>query len=97
MALANFRMLNNKLLNEDPDLVPEQALLIILDRKSHVSMDDNSKNTKHTRHISRRMHFVINVEELNLHKTVLFEGGLQLAYIGTKNVREDYFESYISI
>ena len=50
-------------------------------------MAKNYKDTKHTRHISRRMHFVRNGEECNLHKTAWCEVGLQLAYIGTKNGR----------
>ena len=52
-------------------------------------MAKNGKDTKHTRNISIIIHFVINVEECNLHKTVWCEGGLQLAVIGTKNIRED--------
>ena len=31
MALSYFRMLNNDFLNKDPDMVPEQVHLIILD------------------------------------------------------------------
>ena len=31
MALAHFRMLIHELLNEDPDIVPEEASLIVLD------------------------------------------------------------------
>ena len=50
-------------------------------------MANNYKDTKHTRHISRRMHFVRNGEECNLHNTAWCEVGLQLAYIGTKNGR----------
>ena len=34
MALANFRMLVHELLNEDPDMVPKEAPLIVLDSKS---------------------------------------------------------------
>ena len=82
-------MLNNKLLNKDPDVVSEQSPLIILESKSAVCMDNNGKDIKHTRHISRRIHFVRNGEELNPHKTVWCEGDLHLADIGTKNVRED--------
>ena len=89
MSLAHSRMLNNEFLKKNPDVVPEQAPLIILDGKSSICMADNDKDTKHTRHISRRMNFVINDEECNIQNTVWFEGGLQLAYIGTKNVRED--------
>ena len=81
-------MLNNDLLNKNPDVVPEQAPQIILDIKSDVCMAKNSKDTKHTRHISRIIHFVRNGEECNFHKTVWCEDGLQLAEIGTNNVRE---------
>ena len=64
MALAYFRMLINELLNKDPDLVPEEAPLIILDIKSDIFMDKNLKDTKHTRHISGRVNFVRNGENI---------------------------------
>ena len=51
-------------------------------------ISNNGKYTKHTRHISRRMHFVRNVEDYNLHNPVWSEGGLQLVDIVTKNFRE---------
>ena len=54
MALAHFRMLVNELLNEDPDIVPEEAPLIVLDSKYDMCMDKNGKDTKHTRHIARK-------------------------------------------
>ena len=63
MALAYFRMLVNELLNEDPDMVPKEDTLIVLDRKSAMCMAKNGKDTKHTRHIARRMHFVRNGEK----------------------------------
>ena len=49
-------------------------------------MANNGRDTKHTRHIARRMHFVRNVEKCKMHKIEWREGGLQLADIGTKNV-----------
>ena len=52
-------------------------------------MANNGKDTKHTIHISRRMLLVRNGEEGNFHKTVWCKGGLKLADIGNKNVRED--------
>ena len=58
MALAKLRMLIHEILNKDPDRVPEEAPLIVLDSKSAMNMANNGKNTKHTRHIARRMHFV---------------------------------------
>ena len=88
MALAHFRVLVHEFLNEDPDMVPKEAPFIVLDSKSAMCMAKNGKDTKHTRHIARRMHFVRNGEKYNMHKIDWCEGGLQLAYIGTKNVSE---------
>ena len=85
MDLAHFRMLIHEFLNKDPDIVPEEASLIVLDIKSTMCMANNGKNTKHTRHISSRVHFVRNVEKCNMHKIDWCEGGLQLAYIDTNN------------
>ena len=61
MALAHFRLLIHNFLNKDPDIVTEEAPLIILDSKSDVCMAKNGKDNKQTRHISRRMNFVRNV------------------------------------
>ena len=88
MTLAHFRMLVAELLNKDPDMVPREAPLIILDRKCDQCMVKNGRDTKHTRHIPRRMHFVRNGEKCKMHKIEWCEGGLQLADIGTKNVSE---------
>ena len=89
MALAQFRIINNELINKDPSVYPEQALLVLLDIKSSVCMTNNGKDTKHTREISRRMHLVRTVKDFNLQKTVWCEGGLKLVDIGTNNGRED--------
>ena len=51
-------------------------------------MYKNVKDTKHTRHVYRRRHFVRNVEESYLQKKVWCEGGLQLTEIGTNSFRE---------
>ena len=88
MALANFRMLIHEFLNEDPDMVPKEAPLIVLDSKSAMCMDKNGRDTKHTRHIARRIHFVRNGEKFKMHKIDWCEGALQLADIVTKNVSE---------
>ena len=64
MDLSHFRILINELLNKDPDIVPEQAPLIVLDRKSAMCMANNDKDTKNTRQIARIMHFVRNGEKV---------------------------------
>ena len=70
MDPAHFRMLINDLWNKDPDVDPEHEPLIILDSKSDICMAKNGKETKHTKQIVRRMHFLINVEEWNFNNTV---------------------------
>ena len=59
-ALAHLIMLIHKLLNKNPYIIPEESPLIVLDSKSSMCMAKNGKYTKHTRHIARRIHFVIN-------------------------------------
>ena len=69
-------------------MVPEEGRLIVLDSKYDMCMANYGKDNKHTSHISRRMHFVMNGEKCKMHKIDWCEGGLQLADIGTKNVSE---------
>ena len=76
-------------MNNDPVIVLEEAPLIILDRKSDVCVDKNGKDTKYTRHIARRVHFVRNCEKWKMHKIDWCEGGLQLVDIANNNVREN--------
>ena len=57
MDLAHFIMLIHELLNKYPDIIPEEDPLVVLDSKSAMCMDNNVKDTKHTRHIARRIHF----------------------------------------
>ena len=52
MALLNLRVLNNQLFNKNPGVVPEQAPLIILDRKLSIFMANNGKYNKHTIHVT---------------------------------------------
>ena len=61
--LAHFRMLIHEFLNKDPDIVTEEATLIVLDSNSAMCMAKNGKDTKHTRHIARRINFVHNGEK----------------------------------
>ena len=50
----------HELLNKDTDMVTEEAPLIILYSKSTLCMSNNGKDTKNTRHIAIRLHFVRN-------------------------------------
>ena len=88
MALSHFRMFIHEFLNEDPDMVPKEAPLIVLGIKSAMCMAKNGEDTKHTRQIARIIHFVRNGEKCKMHKIDWCEGCLKLADIGTKNVSE---------
>ena len=90
MALAYFRMLIHEFLNKDPDIVPEEAPLIVLNSKYSMFMAKNGNDTKHTKHIANRMHFVRNGEKFKMQNIDWCEGGLQLTDLGTKNVGEPY-------
>ena len=79
-------MLIHEFLNKDLDIVPEKAHMIVVYSESNIFMDKNGKDTKHTRHISSRMHFVRNGEKCKMHKIDWCEVGLQLEDIDTKNV-----------
>ena len=48
-----------------------------------------ARTPKNTKHIYRRMQFVINGKECNFQKILWCEGGLKLADIGKKNFRDD--------
>ena len=48
MYLAHFMMLIHELLNKDPDIVPEEDPLIVLDSKSAMCVAKNGKDTIHT-------------------------------------------------
>ena len=83
---AHFRTLIHAFLNKDPDIVPEEAPLIVLDSNSAMCMDKNGKYTKYTMHISSRMHFVRNGEKCKMQNIDWCQGGLQLEDIATNNV-----------
>ena len=53
MALANFRMLIHEFLNKDPDIVPEEDPLVVLDSKSDMLMAKNGKDNKHKIYICK--------------------------------------------
>ena len=61
-------MLIYEFLNKYPDIVTEAVPLIILDRNSDVCIVNNEKYTKHTRHITRIVHFVRDGENCKIHK-----------------------------
>ena len=57
--------------------------MVVLHSKSAMYISNNGKDIKHTRHIPRRIHFVINGEKCKMHKIDWCYGD-----IATNNVSE---------
>ena len=89
MDFAHIRMLIHKILNKDPYIVREESPLIILDIRSAVCMDNNGKDSKHTRHIFRRVNFVRNCKNCKMHNIDWCEGDIQFSDIVTNNVGDN--------
>ena len=70
-GFITYQNVSSGIFNEDPDMVPKEDPLIVLDIKSDMCMSKNVKDTKHTRHIARRIHFVRNGEKFKMHKNIL--------------------------
>ena len=62
--------------------------MIVLYSKSDMCMDNNDKDTKYTRQISKIIHLVKNGEKCKMHNIDWCKGGLQLVDIATNNVGE---------
>ena len=76
-------------MSKDPYIVPEEAPLTILDSKSSVYISKNGKDNKHTRHIERILHLIMNFENCRMQNIGWCEGGMKLADIYTRNVGEN--------
>ena len=68
-------MLICEFLNKDPDIVPEEAPMILLYSKYAMCMANNGKDNKHTSHIARIMHFVRNGGKCKMHSIKWCERG----------------------
>ena len=76
------------MLNKNPDVVPEEAPLIVLDSNSAIRMANIGKCTKHRRLIARRIHFVRIGENYKVQNIDWCGGVQQLEDISTKNIGE---------
>ncbi len=81
MAVTHLKMLLN-----DMEARPENedTIYIILDSKSAIAMGNSFKDTKHTRHILRRYHYVRDGIEAKRFELIWINTKNQFADIGTK-------------
>jgi len=92
MSTDHHRMLLNELDRVNPDDNPS-PIAILLDSKSAIAMGKSFKDTKHTRHIARRFHYVREGEQQGRFKIQYIDNSLQFSDIGTKNTTIDDLES----
>ena len=96
MAVDHHRMLLNELDGKDPDDISE-AIPILLDSASAIAMAKHAKDTKHTRHIARRLHYVREGEQQSRFSLSYIPAEKQLADIGTKALSEEDMNSRYDI
>ena len=70
ILLSHFKLINKKTRDKDTDVVTYQAPLIITEINSTSCVTKNGEDTKHISHIYRRIHFVKNGKDSNIHKTL---------------------------
>ena len=92
MSTDHHRMLLNELDRVNPDDNPS-PIAILLDSKSAIAIGKSFKDTKHTRHIARRFHYVREGEQQGRFKIQYIDNSLQFSDIGTKNTTIDDLES----
>jgi len=85
MATAHLHMMLDELeMKSHEDLEKPDPVKILLDNSSAVAMGHSFKDTKHTRHIWRRYHYVRQGELSGMHTLEWIPKEYQLADIGTK-------------
>ncbi|MGH3053820.1 MAG: reverse transcriptase domain-containing protein [Gaiellaceae bacterium] len=85
IAVAHLRMLTNKLITLSSSDPPNQEpVTIILDNTAAIKMGQSFRDTRHTRHILRRYHYVRQGKLDGLHHLSWITNKMQLADNGTK-------------
>ena len=79
-----MKQVYNALCNADPDTPITMAAFV--DSSSAIAMMNNNKDTKRTRHIQRRVHFVRQAREQGIFYPVKIDGKVNPADVGTKNL-----------
>ena len=86
MATSHVRMVTNEFMRIPVDTYGEPPTKILLDSESAIAMSKNSRDSKRTRHIERRVHYVRQGQGTGMHSLEYVPADLQLADIGTKNL-----------
>jgi hypothetical protein len=83
MAASHLQMFLAELEGIEESELPPTAMFF--DSKSAIAMGESYKDTKHTRHIMRRYHYVRDGISFNRFSMNWIRTGIQFADIGTKN------------
>ena len=85
MLLYDMKHLGTKTYDAKKLTLPNPPTVIMVDNKAAVQMSLNGKLTKHTRHISRRFHYVKEGSKMKLHTITWCPGEDMVADIMTKS------------
>ena len=85
MSAAHHQILHNEFRLLDPD-ESSFPVIVLLDSQSTKAMGSSFRDSKHTRHIERRFHYVCEGTKDLKHALHWLDANLQLADIGTKNL-----------
>ena len=85
MLLYDMKYLGTKHYNNAQLALPDPPTIIMVDNQAACRMSMNDKLTKHTRHISRRYHYVRQGAKMKLHAINWCPGDDMLADIMTKS------------
>ena len=84
MLLYDIKYLGTKSYNDTQLALPNPPTVLLVDNQAACKMSINDKLTRHTRHISRRFHFVREGQKLKLHNITWCPSDNMLADITTK-------------
>ena len=85
MSAAHHRMLHNEFRLLDPD-ESSFPVIVLLDSQSTKAMGSSFRDSKHTRHIERRFHYVHHRTKDLKHALHWLDADLQLVDIETNNI-----------
>ena len=85
MNASHLRMVMNELEGKPQDEFGTPPIKILLDSQAAIAMSKNFKDSKQTRHMDRRRHYVREGSNEGRHELCYIPGDLMLADPGTKN------------
>ena len=94
-AVVNSRQLIHELYGNNADT--PLSIPVFCDSESAIAIGSNLKDTKRTRHIQRRVHYVRDNIDSRNHTVHKIDGELNPSDVGTKNLSADVLDSHVEV